>query len=182
MKQAVALDVVNTKPQVGHVLEADAELQFLYFQASPTDWAANHPAWPYYVGAATQYGQYHYDFSYLRRACEAAGLGDVLTVKPEDEENFVFKMVFTPEQQQAFAYDGAFYEGVTKWIDASEAKVMFIYGSSDPWYSLRMHDTDNPNVKMFVSDTKPHTVRMMDFDEATMQEMGTFVSEAIPLQ
>jgi len=45
-----------------------------------------------------------------------------------------------------------------------------------------MHDTDNPNVKMFVSDTKPHTVRMMDFDEATMQEMGTFVSEAISTQ
>lgn len=160
----------------------EAELQFLLVLASPTDWAANHPAWPYYVGAASQYGQYHYDFSYLRRACEAAGLGDVLTVKPEDEENFVFKMVFTPEQQQAFAYDGAFYEGVTKWIDTSEAKIMFIYGNSDPWYSLRMHDTDNPNVKMFVSDTKPHTVRMMDFDEATMQEMGTFVSEAIPLQ
>ena len=160
----------------------DAELQFLLVLASPTDWAANQPAWPYYVGAASQYGQYHYDFSYLRRACEAAGLGDVLTVKPEDEENFVFKMVFTPEQQQAFAYDGAFYEGVTKWIDTSEAKIMFIYGNSDPWYSLRMHDTDNPNVKMFVSDTKPHTVRMMDFDEATMQEMGTFVSEAIPLQ
>ena len=56
---------------------------------------------------------------------------------------------------------------------------MFIYDNSDPWYSLRMHDTDNPNVKMFVSDTKPHTVRMMDFDEATMQEMGTFVSEAV---
>ena len=72
------------------------------------------------------------------------------------------------------------YQGVTKWIDTSEAKIMFIYGSSDPWYSLRMHDTDNPNVKMFVSDTKPHTVRIMDFDEATMQEMGTFVSEAIP--
>ena len=160
----------------------EAELQFLLVLASPTDWAANHPAWPYYVGAASQYGQYHYDFSYLRRACEAAGLGDVLTVKPEDEENFVFKMVFTPEQQQAFAYDGAFYEGVTKWIDTSEAKIMFIYGNSDPWYSLRMHDTDNPNVKMFVSNTKPHTVRMMDFDEATMQEMGTFASEAIPLQ
>ncbi len=160
----------------------EAELQFLLVLASPTDWAASHPAWPYYVGAATQYGQYHYDFSYLRQACEAAGLGDVLTVKPEDEESFVFKMVFTPEQLQAFAYDGAFYEGVTKWIDTSEAKIMFIYGSSDPWYSLRMHDTDNPNVKMFVSNTKTHTVRMMDFDEATMQEMGAFVSEAIPLQ
>lgn len=160
----------------------EAELQFLLVLASPTDWAANHPAWPYYVGAATQYGQYRYDFSYLRRACEAAGLGDVLTVRPEDEESFLFKMVLTPEQQQAFAYDGAFYEGVTKWIDTSEAKIMFIYGNSDPWYSMRMHDTDNPNVKMFVNSTKPHTVRITDFDEATMQEMGAFVSEAIPVQ
>ena len=160
----------------------EAELQFLFVLASPTDWAANHPGWPYYVGAASQYGQYHYDFSYLRRACEAAGLGDVLTVKPEDEENFVFKMVFTPEQQQALAYDGAFYEGVTKWIDTSEAKIMFIYGNSDPWYSLRMHDTDSPNVKMYVSGTKPHSVRITDFDQATMQEIGAFVSEAIPLQ
>lgn len=157
----------------------DAELQFLYFLASPSDWAANSIAWPYYVGAATQYGQYHYDFSYLRQACEAAGLGDVLTVKPEDEKDFLFKMVFTPEQQQAFAYDGAFYEGVTKWIDTTDAKIIFIYGNSDPWYSLRMHDTDNPNVKMYVSDTKPHSVRITDFDQATMQEIGTFASEAL---
>ena len=42
-----------------------------------------------------------------------------------------------------------------------------------------MHDTDNPNVKMFVSNTKPHTVRITDFDEATMKEIGAFVSEAI---
>jgi len=157
----------------------DAELGLLYFLASPSDWASNYVAWPYYVGAATQYGQYHYDFSYLRQACEAAGLGDVLTVKPEDEENFVFKMLFTPEQQQAFAYDGAFYEGVTKWVDTTNTKMIFIYGNSDPWYSLRMHDTDNPNVKMYVSNTKPHTVRITDFDQATMQEIGAFASEAL---
>ncbi len=156
-----------------------AELQFLLVLASPTDWAVNHPAWPYYVGGASQYGQYHYDFSYLRQACEAAGLGDVLTVKPEDEENFVFKMVLTPEQQQAFSYDGAFYEGVTKWVDATDAKIIFIYGNSDPWYSMRIHDTDNPNVKMYVSDKKPHTVRISDFDQATMQEIVGFAGEAI---
>ncbi|MBQ9042141.1 MAG: hypothetical protein IJ111_04930 [Eggerthellaceae bacterium] len=157
----------------------DAELTFLYFLASPSDWAANSIAWPYYVGAATQYGQYHYDFSYLRQACEAAGLGDVLTVKPEDEDGFLFKMVLTPEQQQAFAYDGSFYEGVTKWIDTADAKIVFIYGNSDPWYSLRMHDTGNPNVKMYVSDTKPHSVRITDFGKATMQEIGAFASEAL---
>ena len=157
----------------------DAELQFLYFLASPSDWAANSIAWPYYVGAATQYGQYHYDFSYLRQACEAAGLGDVLTVRPEDEEGLLFKMVFTPEQQQAIAYDGTFYEGVTKWVDTTDAKIIFIYGNSDPWYSLRMHDTGNPNVKMYVSNTKPHSVRITDFDQATMQEIGTFASEAL---
>ena len=156
-----------------------AELTFLYFLASPSDWAANSIAWPYYVGAAKEYGQYHYDFSYLREACEAAGLGDVLTVKPEDEDGFLFKMVLTPEQQQAFAYDGAFYEGVTKWVDSTDAKVMFIYGDSDPWYSLRMHDTDNPNVKIFVNDVKPHSVRITDFDQATIQEIGAFASEAI---
>ena len=157
----------------------EAELQLLYILASPSDWSVNHDGWPYYVGAARQYGQYHYDFSYLRKACEAAGLGDVLTVRPEDEEGFLFKMVFTPEQQQAIAYDGAFYEGVTKWVDTTDAKIIFVYGNSDPWYSVRMHDTDNPNVKMYVSNTKPHGVRITDFDQATVQEFGTFAKEAL---
>ena len=157
----------------------DAELQLLYTLASPSDWSTNFFGWPYYVGAATQYGQYHYDFSYLREACEAAGLGDVLTVKPEDEEGFLFKMVFTPEQQKAFAYDGTFYEGVTKWVDTTPTKIIFIYGDSDPWYSMRMHDTDNPNVKMYVSSTKPHNVQISDFDQATIEEIDEFASEAL---
>ena len=88
-------------------------------------------------------------------------------------------MVFTPEQQQAIAYDGAFYEGVTKWIDTTDAKIIFVYGNSDPWYSVRMHDTDNPNVKMYVSNTKPHGVRITDFDQATVQEFGTFAKAAL---
>ena len=162
-----------------HKAKLQQELTFLVTLCNPIDWSANGFAWPYYVGAAHEYGQYHYGFAYLREACEKAGLGDVLTIKDEDIDNILFDMVLTPEQNEAFAYDGTFYEGVTKWIDTTDTKIVFIYGDSDPWYSLRMHDTDNPNVKMFVNSKKPHNVRIADFDEATLQEMAGVVKDAL---
>jgi hypothetical protein len=32
---------------------------------------------------------------------------------------------------------------------------------------------------MYVSSTKPHGVRITDFDQATVQEFGTFAKEAL---
>ena len=44
------------------------ELQMLLSVQDPGDFSAGTFAWPYYVNAATTYGQYHYDFSFLRAA------------------------------------------------------------------------------------------------------------------
>lgn len=156
-----------------------AELAFLCVVARPQDWSANFMAWPYYVGAATQYGQYHYDFSYLREACAAAGIPDAVSVAPEEEDDFLYRLVFTPEQHEAFVYDGGFYEGFCSLIDTTDAKLVFIYGSSDPWYSLRVKDTDNENVKVYVNDEKPHSVRIAHFDEETAQEISGVIAEAL---
>ena len=158
-----------------------AELQFLLLVASPQDWSSNTFWWPYYVGAATQYGQYHYDFSYLREACTAAGIPEAVTVTPEEEDGFLFELVFTPEQQKAFVYDNTFIEQFNSWIDTTPTKLVFIYGSSDPWYALHIHDTDNANVKVFVNDKKPHSATIGDFDEATSQEIARVISEALPV-
>ena len=71
------------------------------------DWSINCFAWPYYVNGATTYGQYHYDFSWLRAALAAAGVEDTLSVTEEMEDGLIWRLVFTEEQQAAFAYDGA---------------------------------------------------------------------------
>ena len=176
MRNLLAMPDTNDEE---HQAKLQQELVFLFTLGSPTDWSVNGLAWPYYVGAAKEYGQYHYGFAYLREVCEKAGLGDVLTIKDADIDNIVFNMVLTPEQNEAFAYDGTFYEGVTQWVDTTGAKVVYIYGNSDPWYSMRMHDTDNPNVKIYTNNQKPHTVRITDFDEATMKEIVGFVNDAL---
>ncbi len=156
-----------------------AEVMFLYALSSPGDWAPTFICWPCYVGAVTEYGHYHYDFSYLREACRKAGIGDVLTVRPEEEDGLLRKVVLTPEQRRAFTYDGTLREGIAKWIDATDTRMVFVYGNSDPWYALRMHDTDNPNVRLFVSGEKAHDVRIADFDEMTQREISGVVREAL---
>ena len=156
-----------------------AELMFLATVSSPLDWSSNFFAWPYYVGAARQYGQYHYDFSYLREACAAVGIPDALSVAPEDEDGFLFKLMFTPEQQEAFTYDGTFLEGFSSWVDTTDTKLLAIYGNSDPWYSLHFPDTNNENVQVYVNDKKPHSTRITDFDEQTSQEIAGIVNDTL---
>ena len=137
----------------------------------PDDYATKGVGWPYYVNTATTYGQYYYDFSYLREALKEAGLEDKLSVTEDMQETFIQDTVFTEEQKAAFTYDGSFYEALTESIDTTTAKHLMIYGGTDPWYSVRIKDSDNPNVKIYVHPTGNHTTPISSMPEEMKEEI-----------
>ncbi len=115
---------------------------------------------PYFVQAATENGNYSYEFKYLREAVEREGLS--LVVTEEDEKNFGARMTFTEEQQKIFTYDPYMRNELLNWSHTTQSNVVMIYGSSDPWYFVRLPDVDdNPNVHIFTAPLS-HIVRIAD--------------------
>ena len=142
-----------------------AEFGMLLQVQTPMDWSVDFMAWPYYVNAATTYGQYHYDFSYLREALQVAGVEDVLSVTEEMEDGLLWSIVFSEEQRTAFAWDGSFEASLSSFMDTTEAKLMMVFGATDPWFSLRIPHTDNPNVVEFIHPTAPHNALISTMPE-----------------
>lgn len=124
------------------------------------------PYFPYFVQTAKEIGNYFYDFSFLRKALRERGMNpeDYLVVK-EDQVYSGTNLLLTDAQSEAFKYDGTTNKNLKEWVNSTDSKVIMIYGASDPWYSVRIPDTDNPNVKIFVSQRKPHTALIMDHTE-----------------
>ena len=143
----------------------------------PDDWAANSTEWPYYVNTATTYGQYRYDFSYLREALQEEGLEDKLTITADMEDDLIRNFVFTEEQKEAFTYDGTFFAALSASMDTTRAKHVMIYGVADPWYCMRIRETENPNVKVFVHPTGNHMPRISSFPEEMQNDIKETLEE-----
>ncbi|MBQ3456027.1 MAG: hypothetical protein IJG36_06290, partial [Synergistaceae bacterium] len=125
--------------------------------------AEDDDSFPYKVQAATENGDYAMNFKYLREAVEREGLS--LVVTEENEKNLIARMNFTEEQQRVFTYDPYMRNELLNWSYTTQSNVIMIYGSSDPWYFVRLPDVDdNPNVHIF-TDSLSHIVRIADMPE-----------------
>ena len=144
------------------------------------DWSPDFMAWPYYVHTAKEIGRQSYDFSYLRKALADAGLPDTLSVTEESEKTLFADLVFTEEQKKAFVYDPSFRDALDASIDTSPAKHLMIYGATDPWTSLRIHDTDNKNVKILFHPTGTHvTIMYKQFPDKMQAEIKSFMDSCL---
>ena len=150
--------------------KAQAEFSMLLQVQAPVDWSSNFMAWPYYVNAATTYGQYHYDFSYLRNALAEAGMEDTLSVTEDMEDGLLWRLVFTEAQREAFFYHGSFASSLTAFENTANAKLLMVFGATDPWISLRIPETNNPNVAVFVHPTAPHSANISSMPEEMRNE------------
>lgn len=153
----------------------DRLLNLIYETNPASVWSHNSIYFAYYVQAAKQNGEHEYDFSFIRKALEKDGSGAKLTVTEDMEKGLLFRMVFTPEQFEAFTFDPAVYNNMVKWSHETSSTVLMIYGQADVWYSVRLPDvTDNANIHIF---TLPHTSHITSF-ERMKKEMADEV-EAI---
>ncbi len=156
------------------------ELSILLTVQTFEDWSPDCFAWPYYVHTAKEIGRPSHNFSYLRKALADAGLPDTLSVTEESEKTLFADLVFTEEQKKAFVYDPSFTEALDASIDTSPAKHLMIYGATDPWTSVRIHDTDNENVKIVFHPTGTHvTIMYNQFPEEMKAEIKEFMDSCL---
>lgn len=156
-----------------------AELKMLLTVQDPLSLSPAAESWPYFVGAATTYGQYHYDFSFLREALKAEDLEDTLSVAEGEEDGILFDAVFTEKQRDTFTFDRGLRDGLEAYVGMTAAKHLMIYGAADPWVSLRLPDTDNPNVKVFIHPTRDHTASIRSMPEEMKEEALAALKEWI---
>ena len=152
----------------------DAMFQTFIKVQSPQDWAYNFIAWPYYANTATYYGQYLYDFSYIRKALEKEGAADVLSVTEDMDKDIPWCIVFTPEQREAFVYDGTFRNGLLEDMKTTKAKHLMIFGATDPWFSQAVPEEaakGNDNIKRFVNPDYPHGSTISNMPEDMKNEI-----------
>ena len=159
-------------------------LQIFVSIQEPRDWAYNYIAWPYYVNTATYYGQYLYDFSWLRKALEDAGVENGLSVPPEMDKDIPWSIVFTPEQREAFVYDGTFRKELLEDMKTSKAKHLMIFGGSDPWRSQAVPEeitNGNENIRRYINPDYPHDAKIANMPEDMKNEVISLLKEWLSL-
>ncbi len=173
----------NTKKEIK--AKQKAVYKLLLSLQKPEDWATDFIAFPYYVGTAKEYGQYHYDFSYLREALEDEGIGDTISVTEEMENDFLQNLVFNEEQRKVFVYDPSFRQALIESMSTTHAKHMMIVGGTDPWRSVAIQpeDYENENIKYYINPNYPHTSKMNnlpdDMRKESFETMGEWLDEEV---
>ena len=95
------------------------------------------------------------------------------------EEDLIRNIVFTEEQRAAFTYDGTFFAALSASMDTTQAKHIMIYGGADPWYAMRIRETENPNVEVFVHPTNNHMTTIASFPEEMKNEIMESLEECL---
>ena len=141
--------------------------------------------WPYFVNTATCYGQYLYDFTWLRQAMEKAGVENTLSIPPEMDPDIPWSIVFTPEQRATFVYDGTFRKELLEDIKTTKARHLMIFGACDPWLSQAIPEeaTDgNENIRRYINPGLPHDSRISNMPEDTRNEIISLLKEWLSIQ
>ena len=129
---------------------------------------------PYLYQAATENGNYGLSIKYLREAVEKAGLS--LNLTDEKAINFTFKAEFTQEQLKAFTFNPEMRNKMLEWTKTNTSNVIMIYGDSDPWYFVRLPETDNKNIHVFVSSKAAHGVKIDDMTDSDKNEIMSLLN------
>ena len=154
-----------------HKAKLEQELNLLVKVMDPDEWACNSPFWPYYVSVAIDEGLYHYNFSYLRNALKKAGIESNLSITPDEEPTLLENLMFTKEQKDLLNYNNSISTSMIESMKTTKANHIWIYGATDPWYGLRMPEPDNPNIKIFIHPTAPHSANILTMPEETKNEI-----------
>ena len=155
----------------------DLIYQLIYNANHPDVWAHNSEYFAYYVQAAKQNGEHEYDFSFLREALEKDGSGAKLVITEDMEQGLLYRMVFTPEQLEAFTFDDTLYNNMVKWSHETKNTVIMVYGGRDVWYSMRLPDvTDNENIHIFTIPYSSHIASSVFLSPEMLKEYNDILT------
>ena len=132
------------------------------------NYGPNDPITPYFIQAYQELGATAYDFSYIRAAL---GDRDLFSVQPEEEQDLFWRAIFNdgelqlPRKELMAPY-------IEEMLRTTNDNFIIIYGSSDPFYSMRTADVvGRPNISIYVDDQHAHQSTIQTFDEETMEEI-----------
>ncbi|MBR0295421.1 MAG: hypothetical protein IJQ67_05930 [Bacilli bacterium] len=144
----------------------------------PSDYSYVSDYASYFVQSYQELGNYGYDFHYIR---EALPEGVNLAIN-EDEERDAYLKLMLNEEMLKLEKKELVYSKINNMLKTTNQKFIIIYGSSDPWYSVRPDDVfDNPNVKIYVDTKHPHTTHIGYFDIEVRTEIINLVKSILHL-
>ena len=125
---------------------------------------------PYYIQAFTEFGNYKPSLSQLRQTVEdakAAGKNVKLVIE-ESKQDTVYEDSFYSDAERAlFAnYNDSLHKNLSNWIKTTDEKIIMLYGSGDPWYSVRIDDVARDNVHIFVHPSNNHNTEINNLPAA----------------
>ena len=162
-----------------HIRKVKAEFDLMISLQNPKDWSPDMFAWPYYVSAEMEIGNYYYDFSYLRKAIDDPEVLDNLSVTTDMEKTILRDTVFTREQNDSLTFKKGFREGLISMLKDTRARIVMIYGATDPWIALRLPDIENENINMFIHPSMSHSESISSFDEDTKNEITGIIDKSL---
>ncbi|MBQ8693080.1 MAG: hypothetical protein IJ520_08055, partial [Synergistaceae bacterium] len=137
-------------------------------------------SFPYIVHAATENGNYSLYLQPLRDELAKTGLSTYFTA--ETEKNYLALSQFTQEQINTFKFNPAMRNKMLEWTKTNTSNVIMIYGDSDPWYFMRLPETDNQNIHIFTSSKDAHKVKIKNMEESLSTEIKALLGEWLAVE
>ena len=134
---------------------------------SPGDVSLNNAFTPYYIQAYQELGNYGYDFSYIRNALPE---GVTLTVTEQQEADLMWKLVLN-ENQLALPRKEIMEPKISNMLATTNDQFIILYGSSDPWYSVRPQDVERDNISIYVDTKHTHDTSVSNFPKSVREEI-----------
>ena len=154
----------------------DALLTLTLIRVNDNPFSANRElSFPYVVHAVTENGNYGMRLQPLRD--ELAKIGLSIDFTAETEKNYMALSDFTQEQLDTFKFNPATRNKMLEWTQTNTSNVIMIYGDSDPWYFMRLPETDNQNIHVFISSEDSHGVSIENMEEELSTEIKALLSE-----
>ena len=161
-----------------------ANKQNKFYQAftniiSPDDVGMNNPFTPYYIQAYQELGNYGYKFSYIRNALPE---GVTLTITEQEEPDLMWKLVLN-ESQLSIGHKELMEPKISHMLETTDQQFIILYGSSDPWYSVRPEDHgDRDNISIYVNEKYPHTTNIQNYPTAVKTEILGKIKTALGVE
>ena len=135
------------------VKASDNEL-FTYFikMCSPDYFIKESSTSAFFVQAGRELGYYGYDIKPFE------GL-----LKIKSAKGYLTKLFLTEESR--FKFDSKLYKKLSKFVETTDSKMIFIYGEFDPWSAVKVNEPKSNNVVVVIDPKGSHRSRISTLPE-----------------
>lgn len=113
---------------------------------------------PFFYAALTETGMYEYNIKPFKK------------YMPKEKENIDFSFAM-PAGAPKKPFNEQQMESINKWLQTDAAKILFVYGGSDPWYATAVDLKGNWKCRKYVRGDMSHSCRIKDFDPVSKEDL-----------